>query len=142
MLVGARGVALRGLQSAFHRETMRRPYTPLFLSQRRVCWLARFDPLGRSCSGRFEAAHFIGRQAIRNHPPLHGLDPDLIELAEWDVRNGIPACVEHHRRFDNHADAGPGSAILVSRGTLDEELEEFIAEWGLESLAERRFSPS
>jgi len=118
---------------------MTRPYSPLFINQQRVCWLARFDPLKRPCAGRIEAAHLVGRQSIRNCPTLHGLDPELIELAEWDVRNGIPGCVEHHRRFDNHADAGPGSALVVPSSALDDELEEFIVEWGLESEAERRF---
>jgi hypothetical protein len=127
------------LSEAFWRLVMKRRYATMFLGGQPACWLAIHDPLKRSCKGKWEAAHFIGRQSIRNCPTLHGLDPELLALASWDPRNGIPACVEHHRRFDNHADAGPGSAILVPRETLDEDPEEFIADWGLESEAERRF---
>lgn len=142
MLKGERGRRLRGLQQAFHREAMRRPYFPLFINQRRACWLARFDPLSRPCEGRFEAAHFIGRQSIRNCPTLLGIDEEIVELAQWDARNGLPACEHHHRRFDNHADAGPGSGLLVPKDDLDFELLEFIEDWGLQSEAERRFLPS
>lgn len=127
------------MQAAFHRSAMRRPYS-LFVAQRRVCWLARFDPLKRPCEERFEAFHFIGRQQIRNCPTLRGLDPELIELAEWDDRNAGPGCIGHHRRYDNHADAGPGSALVVPFEALDDELKEFIEDWGLQSEAERLFS--
>jgi hypothetical protein len=141
MLVGKHGQFLRGLQTAFHRVAMERSYATVFLGGQRACWLAVHDPLKRPCERHrfFEAAHFIGRQSIRNCPTLRGLDPELLELAEWDARNGVPACVEHHRRFDNHADAGPGSAIAVPVEAIYPELAEFIAEWGLESEAERRF---
>lgn len=138
--MGTHGQFLRGLQAAFHRSAMRRPYTPAFIDQRRVCWLARFDPLERPCEGKWEAIHFIGRQQIRNCATLRGLDPELLELAEWDPRNGGAGCVEHHRRFDNHADAGPSSALIVPAAALDGEIVEFIYDWGLEIEAERRFS--
>lgn len=73
-----------------------------------------------------------------NGMPLATRD-ELIELAEWDPRNAGPGCVDHHRRFDGLANAGPGSAITVYRETLPAHVEEFIADWGLDSEAERKF---
>lgn len=140
MLVGERGRELRGLQAAFRRVAMERRYPAMFLGGQRACWLATYDPLKRPCSeGRWEAFHFLGRQEIRNHPPFFGLDPEIVALIEWDPRLGAPGCVEHHRRYDRHADAGPGSALVVPRLLVPDDVEECIAERGLESIAERRF---
>lgn len=126
----------RGLTYCFYREAMRRPYSPLFIDRRRVCWLARFDPLHRPCEGRVEAFHFIGRQQIRNCPTLHGLHPDLVELAEWDDRNGGPGCELHHRGYDSHT----APRLIVPFAEVPLDTIECITEWGLESEAERRFS--
>lgn len=99
------------------------------------CWFgANVEDVTR-CEGRIEAAHVIGRQSIRNCHGLWRVDPDLLELAQWDVRNALPACTAHHRRFDNHATPG----LSVPAAALPEAVVEFIFDWGLESEAERRF---
>jgi hypothetical protein len=116
---------------------MRQIRHPMFIDQRPVCWLAPFDPQRKPCGGgtKWEAFHYIGRQAVRNCPTLVGLDPELVELAEWDPRNAGLGCVEHHRRFDSHATP----ELSVPYETLPTEVVEFIADWGLESECERKF---
>jgi hypothetical protein len=114
----------------------------MFIDQLPACWLASFDPLKRPCSthGRWEAFHFLGKQEMRNCPELYGLeDPEMVALIEYDDRNAGPGCVEHHRRFDKLADAGPGSELVVPRSSLPWDVEEFIDEYGLEALADSRF---
>lgn len=128
------------ISEAFWLEAMRRERPEPFIGEQPACWLAPFDPLKRLCKGKWEAFHFLGRQEIRNYPPYFGLDPEVIMLAEWDPRLGGPGCVEHHRRYDRHADAGPGSSLVVPRLALPSDVEECIQERGLEILAERRFS--
>lgn len=129
------------LTGPFHKAAMKVPRVPGFIDRKPCCWLAPFDPLRRGCDNgrRWEAFHFISKVEIRNCATLAGIDPELIELAQWDVRNAGPGCVNHHRRFDNLADAGPGSEITVLRGTLPIEVEEFIADWGLEREADDKF---
>jgi len=130
------------LTGPFHKAGMALPRVPSFIDQRPCCWLAPFDPLRNPCGGgmKWEAFHFISKVEIRNCATLAGIDDELLELAQWDPRNAGPACVNHHRRFDHLADAGPGSAIEVPRETLPPEVEEFIAEWGLDCEAERKFA--
>jgi hypothetical protein len=120
---------------------MRRTRNPAFVNRKASCWLARFDPLHNECdnSRPWEAFHFVSKVEIRNCATLAQIDPELLELAQWDVRNAGPACVNHHRRFDSLADAGPGSAITVPYETLPADVLEFIADWGLECEAERKF---
>jgi hypothetical protein len=114
-----------------------------------ACWLKQFDPLDRPCSGELEAFHFIGRQRIRSvlrHQLALGLETlglflredvdDLVELAEWDSRNGGPACTGHHRRFDSHATP----ALVLPAWVTPGPFREFIREWGLETEVERKFS--
>lgn len=137
MLKGEEGRRLRGLQEAFHRAGMGMLYSPTFIDRRPCCFLAPFDAEHRPCGGRkWEAIHFIGRQQVRNCPTLHGLDPELIALAEWDARNAGLGCVNHHRPFDSHSTPG----LVVCREKLPSEVEEFIADWGLEEEAERKFN--
>ena len=124
----------------FHEAAMKRHYATMLLGGQLACWLAIHDPFKRPCSGKFEAFHFLGRQQIRLTHALWGLDPELVMLIEWDPRLGAPGCVEHHRRYDGHADAGPGSALLVPRLAVPDDVEECIAERGLDSIAECRFS--
>lgn len=111
-----------------------------------ACWLKQFDHLERPCSGELEAVHLIGRQRIRNAlgavmPTFAWSEPDatmtraLIELAEWDPRNGVPGCTGHHRRFDSHATPELTVPGLAPPGAF----RDFVCEWGLESDAERRF---
>lgn len=98
------------------------------------CYLSLFDRHERQCCGRLEAAHVFGRQELRNYPPFWGLDPDVIELMEWDARNGIPACTEHHRRFDSHATPD----LILPRDALFDDTLEFISERGIGDLADQR----
>jgi len=113
-----------------------------------ACWLKQFDPLDRPCSGDLEAFHFIGRQQLRRalghqlttdafaDGAIDALDvADLVELAEWDPRNGGPGCTGHHRRFDSHST--PGLTLRVA--VLPAFVFDFLADWGLESEAQRKF---
>lgn len=99
---------------------------------------------------KWEAFHFISKVAIRRvvgdfltveydwpHGAQRGQDAyhELIELAEWDPRNAGPGCVDHHRRFDSLATP----ALTVPREALPCHVEEFIADWGLDCEAERKF---
>lgn len=114
-----------------------------------ACWLKQFDLYDKECGGELEACHVISRQRIRN--VLRGLlvpdaldptaiDPldidDLVELAEWDPRNGVPGCTHHHRRFDSHSTPELG----VPAQKLFAPNLEFVLDWGLESEAERKFT--
>lgn len=99
------------------------------------CFLAPFDDHGRDCDGKWEALHFFGRQELRNSPLLYGLEREIVELIEWDDRNAALACEGHHRRFDSHATP----ALILPRIALPDDTEEFVLQYGLESLAERRF---
>ncbi|HXS32270.1 MAG TPA: hypothetical protein VN758_00680 [Solirubrobacterales bacterium] len=114
-----------------------------------ACWLKQHDPLDRTCSGDLEAFHFIGRQRIRNilrHQlvtdvltvgSIDSLDlDDLVELAEWDPRNGGPGCTGHHRRLDSHTTPDLTLSALV----LPVSVRQFVLDWGFESEAERKFS--
>ena len=123
----------RELTSAFHGAAMQRA-RELRLS----CFLAPHDDRETPCYGRFEAFHFLGRQEVRNSPALYGLEREFVELIEWDPRNAGLGCEGHHRRYDSHATPG----LIVPRLALPDDVEEFVEERGLESLAERRFSAS
>jgi len=127
------------LRAAFHHEALRRRYATMFLGGQSACWLAIHDPLKRPCKGRWEAFHFLGRQEIRHHPAFVGLDPEIVMLIEWDPRLGGPGCVEHHRRYDRHVIV-PHGDLVVPRFAVPEDVEECIAERGLDSIADRRFS--
>jgi len=129
----------RDVAEAFWQAAMRRERPVPFIAEAPACWLASFDPLERLCKGKWEAFHFFGKQELRNCPELRGLSPEELMLIEWDSRNAGPGCVEHHRRFDKLADAGPGTDLVVPRSSLPADVEEFIAEYGIVSLASRRF---
>lgn len=119
--------------AARHRE---RPVP--FIAGAPACWLAPFDPLKRLCKGKWEAFHFIGKQEIRNLPAFAGiLTPEDLMPMEWDPRNAGIGCVEHHRPFDSFTG---GPRLVVPRAALQEDTEEFIFDYMLESIAERRFS--
>ncbi len=113
-----------------------------------ACWLKQFDPLDRPCSGDLEAVHLIGRQRIRNVlrgqlvAGFEGLGlfleedvDDLVELAEWDPRNGAGGCTGHHHRFDSHSTPELKVPGLMTPGPF----RDFAVDWGLESDAERKF---
>ena len=113
-----------------------------FLNDEPACWLASFDPYKRPCSNdrKWQAFHFFGKQEIRTHGPLRDLTPEDFVYLEWDPRNGGPGCVVHHVAFDHQA--GRAKALVVPRLALPGDVEEFVDERGLESLAERRFPAS
>jgi hypothetical protein len=96
------------------------------------CWLAQFDHEHRACEGEVEAFHFFGRQEVRN---ALRLPAELVALAEWDPRNGGPACVVHHRRFDAHLTP----TLKVPAPALPAHVLGFALDWGLEVVGERRF---
>lgn len=124
-----------------------------------ACWLYQFDELERPCSGELEVFHFIGRQRVaKTIRPLlidarldhdaevwmllrplafdpHDVD-ELVELAEWDPRNAAPGCAGHHRRFDSHATP----KLKIAGADLPNRVREFIADWGLQADACRRFA--
>lgn len=118
---------------------MARPRSPRFINDAPACWLALFDPYERPCSNdrKWEAFHYFGKQEIRTCPALFGLTPEEFVELEWDPRNGGPGCKVHHVAFD-HQDGRP-KALVVPRLALPEDVEEFVDERGLQSLAERRF---
>lgn len=130
------------LAHEFWRVAMARPRSPRFLNDEPACWLAPFDPYERPCSNdrKWEAFHFFGKQEIRTHPPLFGLTPEDFMYLEYDPRNGGPGCKVHHVAFD-HQD-GRAKALIVPRLALPADVEEFVDERGLESLAQRRFPAS
>lgn len=124
-----------------------------------ACWLKQFDHLDRPCSGELEGVHLLGRQRIRNTlrplltqarlgEPVEGvpllLQPiaflseeidDLVELAEWDPRLGVPGCTGHHRRLDSHATP----ELKVPATATPGRFRDFVSQWGFESDAVRRF---
>lgn len=108
------------------------------------CWLAQHDERRRPCASRLERAHLISRQRVSN--ALGALLPwgaagteqwnhfaDLIQLAEWDPRNGVVACEGHHRRFDAHLTP----ALIVPRAALPAHALDFASDWGIEGQLER-----
>jgi hypothetical protein len=103
---------------------------------KRACWLWQFDDRHYDCAGRLEGIHLLGRQRVRNR--LYGVDPEIVELAEWDCRNSALGCTLHHRRFDNHATPG----LLVPVYGLPKRTLEFITDYGLETDAEDKFTGS
>ena len=95
------------------------------------------------CSGRVQAAHWIGKQRLRikqsqarihiermdpriavRQSVLHFLDMPLDGLIA-DPRNGVPLCDHHHSSFDRRN----GQALDLKP---PEEAREFAAEYGLE----------
>lgn len=97
------------------------------------CFFAAYDE--RPCSkDRMEAAHWINRQRIKNALWAMGMEPDLIEMAEWDPRLAVPGCTNHHRPFDSHSTP----RLWIYREEVPWEVEEAVAEWGLESALEDR----
>lgn len=111
------------------------------------CWLAQHDERRRPCQGRLERAHLISRQRVANalsallpYNPVNVLDPssildfpratrrELIQLAEWDPRNGVVVCEAHHRRYDSHLTP----ALTVRRADVPERVVDFASDWGIE----------
>lgn len=110
-----------------------------------------------SCGGRIEGAHWIKRQAVEEQirrqygPYVDGLPrpggrgpadweldrDDLIALAAWDPRNGVPACQRHHGRFDGRL-VNAAEPFVVYRPFAPVHVEEFVADCGLETRLEQK----
>jgi hypothetical protein len=116
------------------------------------CWFGENVPGIDSCEGRIEGAHWLKRQRVartvaaqldlpirvtsptwrRRHPETP--EAELVLLAEWDSRNGVPACNKHHTRFDSQR----MPPLLIWRHEVPPLVEMFVADWDLEvALADR-----
>ena len=137
-----------------------RPYVASPFIWRPACWFGTTALAGADeCEGRVEGAHWIKRQRVektiaqqlglpelvvspkwqrrwRNFPAEYP-DLELLFLAAWDPRNGVPACEKHHKRFDGHR-ADATSEFIVWRHEVPDHVEEFCADWGLETALEDR----
>lgn len=65
---------------------------------------------------------------------------DVILLAAWDPRNGVPACEKHHRRFDGHR-VDARNELVIWRHEVPAHVEAFALDWGLEQALEDRHPP-
>lgn len=115
------------------------------------CWLAQFDEAERPCEDRIEAFHFVGRQRVRNvlGPLLPTLTlaggfevvdrraaAELVAQAEWDPRNGGPACTVHHRAYDSHLATG----LKLPADSVPRHVLNFALDWGLEAELQKHCS--
>jgi hypothetical protein len=89
---------------------------------------------GRPCEGKLQACHFLKRQRVRHALEALGFDRELIQLAEWDPRNGVPGCEMHHQRFDSQR----MPPLAVPRHLVPVPVVDFTAAWGLETQLEDR----
>ncbi len=103
------------------------------------------------CSGWIEGAHWIKQQTVKQLVGATllygGLDEwdltageckEIIELALWDPRNGVPACERHHRIFDSQRVPLPSEQIVIWRHQVPAHVEEFALDWGLENELDRK----
>jgi hypothetical protein len=130
------------------------------------CWFGENLPGIDGCEGRIEGAHWIKRQQVERKIALQlglpeivtspkwqrgamvlpnryaDLQPrvDLVFLAGWDPRGGVPACEKHHRRFDGHR-VDATRELVVWRHEVPAEVEAFAGDWGLEYLLDDRHPP-
>lgn len=122
------------------------------------CWFGAVVPGLDSCDGPIEGAHWIKRQRVERSladrlrwalirdnlgvdlPLEPGEARDLITLAVWDPRNGVPACEKHHRRFDGHR-VDATNELVVWRHEVPAPVEAFAKDWGLETALEDRHPP-
>lgn len=122
----------------------------------RPCWFGEnvpgIDPCEHGPRG-VEGAHWIKRQRIERFLTAGALwveDPDdpcgwyyeddLIQLAAWDPRNGVPACAKHHARFDGHR-VDAANELVIWRHEVPAHVEAFALDWGLETALEDRNPP-
>jgi hypothetical protein len=101
----------------------------------RSCWFGTREGLSVDlCEGTIEGAHWLKRQRVRHALEALGFDRELIQLAEWDPRNGVPACEKHHQRFDSQR----MPPLVVPRRLVPLHVVDFTAAWGLETQLEDR----
>lgn len=113
------------------------------------CWFGENIPGIDSCEGQIEGAHWIKRQRIGKHGSQIGnwktvgegegefcwhWDPFILWAAEWDPRNGVPACNKHHTRFDGQR----MPSLVVVREHVPAAVEAFARDWGLEPELARK----
>lgn len=114
------------------------------------CWFGAVVPGIDGCDGPIEGAHWIKRQRVGRWVELqldipksmlrYDEDWELVRLAEWDPRNGVPACEKHHRRFDGHR-VDAANELVVWRHEVPAPVEAFAKDWGLETALEDRHPP-
>lgn len=127
------------------------PSVTLAQSPRRVapCWFGRYMDVDEPCNGPIQGCHFIKRQQVEKTigarlPAYVESVTDLTDwsltcdeiviVAAWDARNGIPGCERHHHHFDFGSLLVP--LELVHRAAP--EVVEFTRWYELEYLLERR----
>lgn len=125
-------------------------------AQRR-CWFGENAPGIGWCSSDHEAlqgAHWLKRQLIERElcyrldvpvPELkiaakrgpqaaaerYRQPIELIWLAAWDPRNGVPSCVAHHHQFDH-------GQLVIDREHVPVHVEAYARDWGFETALEDR----
>lgn len=140
-----------------HRVTL-----PCVFSRGAQAVTARID--AGPCEGPIEGAHWIKRQTVERwvegfREVRQLVDPhteklyiggaveyvewslavdDLVQLAAWDPRNGVPACERHHRIFDSQRVPLPSEQIVVWRHQVPAHVEAFALDWGLEHELDRK----
>lgn len=62
---------------------------------------------------------------------------ELVYLAAWDPRNGVPACEKHHRRFDGHM-VDARDPLVIWRHEVPGHVEAFCRDWPFETALEDR----
>lgn len=162
----ASSAELDELREAWAQAVLLDPRYPGDVTMPRPCWFSdaaedlRERPLGlphdleNQCEGRIEGAHWIKRQTVERslvagglwvEDPDHGdgwyYEDDLIQLAAWDPRNGVPACERHHRIFDSQRVPLPSEQIVIFREQVPAHVEAFARDWGLEHELERKHRP-
>lgn len=123
--------------------TFERPNGSLAL---RPCWFADhrevLEELGvdvGECEDvhRPQGAHWIKRQRVETVVRMMQMElsfgvSDWQELAAWDPRNGVCACVRHHQRFDSQR----MPPLVVPRLLVPRHVVDFTDDWGLETALE------
>jgi hypothetical protein len=123
------------------------------------CWFAAHVPDTGPCEGWIEGAHWIKRQEVERWVaamlgvPLQFVKRankighlsmaapevmeriELVQMAAYDPRNGVPGCSgAHHARFDSHR----MPPLVVPRALVPDHVTEFVTDLGLESALERK----
>lgn len=116
------------------------------------CWFGSNVSDPHKCEGRIEGAHWIKQQRIRKvlelTLPVRLGDGDyvydeerrqeLILLAIWDPRNGVPACNRDHTVFDSQRTPLRSKQIVVWRHQVPAHVEAFAEDWGLTHELDRK----
>lgn len=104
------------------------------------CWFRTCIPGIDGCEGPIQGCHWIKRQRVEYDVAFmvgSARSDDLVLLAAWDPRNGVPGCEKHHFRFDSNRQP----SLIVPRELVPTTAEYFCADWGLETPLEERNPP-